>query len=64
MLRNSMGREEASIPGVITAVIFAFLATAGHTLMPQGHDVAWLCMFGCSFASFFASFKPSTEKAE
>jgi hypothetical protein len=59
-----MGNEEASIPGVVAATVFAFLATVGHTLMPDGHHVAWLCLYGCSVATFFASFKPSAEKAE
>lgn len=59
----SMGREEASIPGVVAAAAFALVATSGHVLLPNGHELAWLCLFGCSIASFFASFKaPQKEK--
>ena len=59
-----MGREEASIPGVMAAASFALVATAGYQLFPIGHDVAWLCLFGCSIATFFASFKPPREEKE
>ena len=59
-----MGREEASIPGVIAAAVFALIATSGHMLLPSGHETAWLCLFGCSLASFFASFKPQVKEKE
>ena len=58
-----MRREEASIPGVAAAAAFAFLGTVGHFMVPEGHEVVWLCLFVCSFATFFASFK-SPEKAD
>jgi hypothetical protein len=59
-----MGREEASISGVIAAAAFALIATSGHVLLPNGHEVAWLCLFGCSIATFFASFKPAPNGKE
>jgi hypothetical protein len=59
-----MGREEASIPGVAGAAAFALVATAGHYLVPLGHELAWLCLFGCSIATFFASFKPASDARE
>jgi len=59
-----MGREEASIGGIIAAAAFAFVASGGHFLVPQGHDIAWLCLFGCSIATFFASFKPPVKERE
>lgn len=59
-----MGREEAHIPGVVVAAVFALIATSGNMLFPQGHETAWLCLFGCSIGSFFASFKPTEGKKE
>jgi hypothetical protein len=59
-----MGREEASIPGVIAAAAFAFIATSGYMLFPHGHETAWLCLFGCSIGSFFASFKPAQKETD
>ena len=59
-----MGREEANVRGVIVAALFALLATTGTYLMPDGHEVAWLCLFGCSIATFFASFKTPAENPE
>jgi hypothetical protein len=58
-----MGKEEASIPGVAAAAVFAFLGSLGHFMLPDSHEVAWLCLFICSFATFFASVK-SPEKAD
>jgi hypothetical protein len=64
MLGHSMGKEEASIPGVAIAAAFALIATAGNSLMPYSHQTAWLCLFGCSVASFFASFKAPVKEAK
>ena len=54
-------REEAHIPGVAIAALFALLGTAAHYLLPAGHDIVGLCLFVCSFATFFASFKMAEE---
>lgn len=63
MINPVMGREEASISGVVLAAFFALVATTGHLLFAQGHEIAWLCLFGCSIATFFASFKaPQDER--
>ena len=59
-----MGREEASIGGIIVAASFAFIASGGHLLFPQNFDIAWLCLFGCSIATFFASFKAPVKERE
>jgi hypothetical protein len=59
-----MGKEEASVPGVIGAAGFALLATLGNCMMPSSHEVAWLCLFGCSLATFFASFKQPVKTSE
>ena len=56
-----MGREEANIPGVIAAVVFAFFGTIGHLAMPEGHDFPCLCLFVCAFATFFGSIKTSKQ---
>ena len=53
------GKEDASIPGVVGAIAFAVVATSGHVFVPTGHEIAWLCLFGCSLATFFGSFKPT-----
>lgn len=56
-----MGREEASIPGVVAAVVFAFFGTIWHLGLPEGHEFTCLCLFVCAFATFFGSIRSADK---
>ncbi len=48
-------RTEVSIRGILFAAAVAMCATTGKFLIPNGREVAWLCLFAASLLIFFTS---------